>query len=166
MSLFPLCLLIATFLNALLAGFLFAFAVVVMPGIAKLDAKGFIRAFQVIDGIIQDSQPLFMFMLMWIGSALSLIAVAVLGFWNLAGISRGLLVALAIVHVLGIQLPTMTINIPLNNKLQSVDVEAVDELTLEQAREEFEPRWNRWNVTRTIVSCVLCSVLLVLLWRL
>ena len=44
-TLFLAALLLATLLCALVAGFLFAFAVVVMPGIATLDDTGFLRGF-------------------------------------------------------------------------------------------------------------------------
>jgi uncharacterized membrane protein len=37
----------------LVAGFLFAFAAVIMPGIRSLGDRAFIRAFQVIDRVIQ-----------------------------------------------------------------------------------------------------------------
>jgi hypothetical protein len=33
------------------------------------------------------------------------------------------------------------------------------------AREDFEPRWNRWNAIRTIVACSVSALLLVLLVR-
>jgi uncharacterized membrane protein len=49
-------LLLATLLCSLVTGFLFAFAVVVMLGIAALDDAGFLRAFQVIDRVIQNCQ--------------------------------------------------------------------------------------------------------------
>ena len=48
------------------AGVVFAFAVVVMPGIRTLPDADFLRAFQVIDRVIQDNQPLFL--LVWVGS--------------------------------------------------------------------------------------------------
>jgi uncharacterized membrane protein len=57
---FHLTLILATLLCSLVAGFLFAFAVVVMPGIARLDDASFLRAFQVIDRVIQNNHPLFM----------------------------------------------------------------------------------------------------------
>ena len=47
MTVFQVVLMMATFLCSLVAGFLFAFAAVVMPGIRSLDDGGFIRAFQV-----------------------------------------------------------------------------------------------------------------------
>ena len=53
---------IAVLLCSLTAGFLFAFAVVVMPGLKALDDAAYLRAFQLMDGVIQDRQPLFMAM--------------------------------------------------------------------------------------------------------
>ena len=82
MTLFHVALIVATFLCSLVAGFLFAFAVGVMPGIRSLDDGEFIRAFRAIDGVIQRNQPLFMFM--WVGSVLSLVAAALASVWTLA----------------------------------------------------------------------------------
>ena len=45
MSLFAITLLLSAFLCSLVAGFLFAYAIVIMPGIRVLDDKQFIRAF-------------------------------------------------------------------------------------------------------------------------
>ena len=53
MTLYQLLLMLAAFLCSLVAGFLFAFAAVIMPGIRSLDDAGFIRAFQVIDRVIR-----------------------------------------------------------------------------------------------------------------
>jgi uncharacterized membrane protein len=59
MEIFHIALILATFLCSLVAGFVFAFAFVVMPGIGTLNDREFIRAFQVIDRVIQDRQPIF-----------------------------------------------------------------------------------------------------------
>ena len=163
MNAFDVTLLIATFLCSLQAGFLFAFAVVVMPGIKKLDAGGFLHAFQVMDRVIQDNHPLFL--LVWIGSAISLLAAALLGFGQLDTPGRIIIVVAALLHVLVVQLPTISINIPLNNELQALDVEAMDDAAREAARAKFEPRWNRWNTIRTWVSYLVTMLLLILLFR-
>ena len=67
MEVFQVTLVVATLLCTLVAGFVFAFAVVVMPGIRSLGDGEFLRAFQVMDRVIQNNQPIFM--LAWIGSA-------------------------------------------------------------------------------------------------
>lgn len=160
---FHIVLVSATLLCSLVAGFLFAFAVVAMPGIGRLNDRSFIRAFQVIDGVIQDNQPFFMFV--WIGSAIAIVVAAVIGFSQIDGVDRALLIAAAVVYLLGVQLPTVRINIPLNNKIQAFDVEQKDDQELLAARSGFEAQWNRWNVFRTVVSIAIALSLHVLLLR-
>jgi uncharacterized membrane protein len=161
-TLFQALLMLATFLCSLVSGFLFAFAVVVMPGIRSLDDGGFIRVFQVIDRVIQNNQPLFMFV--WVGSVLSLIAAAVFGLWALGGADRLLLIAAALVYLLCVQLPTATINIPLNNALQKLDPSTMSETMRKRARADFEPRWNRWNAIRTACASLTSILMLMLLF--
>lgn len=151
---------IATLLCTLTAGFLFAFAVVVMPGIRQLEDAAFVRAFQVMDGIIQRNHPLFMFV--WVGSVLALAATLVLGILRFEGATRTLVMVAAVVYFLGLQMPTFAINIPMNNRIQAVDVETAGAGALRSARDAFEARWNRWNVIRTALA-VLASALLIAL---
>src|ERR687891_1319147 len=108
MTVFQAALISAAFLCSLVAGLLFAFAVVVMPGIRSLDDDGFIRAFQAIDRVIQRNQPLFI--IVWVGSVLTLVAAAVLGLGSLSGFDRVLIIVAALVYVLCVQLPTIAIN--------------------------------------------------------
>ncbi|EGF26357.1 integral-membrane protein [Rhodopirellula baltica WH47] len=119
--------------------------------------------FQVIDGVIQDNQPFFMFV--WIGSAIAIVVAAVIGFSQIDGADRTLLIAAAVVYLLGVQLLTVRINIPLNNKIQAIDVEQKDDQELLAARADFEAQWNRWNVFRTVVSIAIALSLHVLLLR-
>ena len=76
MNLLELALIVATLLCAVMAGFVFSFASVVMPGIGNLTDKEFIRAFQAIDGVIQAGNPVFG--LVWVGSVFALVAAAIL----------------------------------------------------------------------------------------
>jgi len=162
-TVFDAVLVLATFLCSLVAGFLFAFATVVMPGIRSLDDGGFIRAFQVIDRVIQNNQPLFVFV--WVGSVLALVAAAVVGLWALGGTDRLIVIVAALVYLLCVQLPTVTINIPLNNKIQKLDPGTMNEATRKRARDDFEPRWNRWNAARAACACLSSILLMLLLMR-
>lgn len=164
MGIFQIALIVATFLCSLVAGFLFAFALVVMPGIRSLNDQEFIRAFQVMDSVIQNNQPIFV--LVWVGSVVALLTSAVLGIGRLDGAGRLLIIFAALAYLLGVQLPTVTINIPLNNKLQTLDVGAMSETTLKAARTEFEPRWNLWNSIRTAFASLVSTLLIILLFRL
>ena len=153
MTILELVLIAAALLCALVAGFLFAFAVVVMPGIAKLDDAAFLRAFQAIDGVIQRGQPLFG--VVWLGSVVAVLAAAGLGASALAGVDLAMVIAALALWVLGVQVPTFTVNIPLNNRVQRLDI----------ARAEFEPRWNRWNAFRTACATLATVLFLLVLIR-
>ena len=164
MGIFQIALILATFLCSLVAGFLFAFALVVMPGIRSLNDREFIRAFQVMDRVIQNNQPIFV--LVWVGSVVALVTSAVLGIGQLDGAGRLLIIFAALTYLLGVQLPTVTINIPLNNKLQTLDVDAMNETTQKAARKDFEPRWNRWNSIRAAFASLASALLIILVFRL
>ena len=164
MTLFQAVLMLATLLCSLVAGFLLAFAVVVMPGIRNLDDANFIRTFQVIDRVIQDNQPLFV--LMWVGSVLAVLVAVALSFWTLTGIDRLLVIVAALVYVLGVQLPTGVVNIPLNNRIQTLDVTTMSDTARQHARAGFEPRWNRWNVIRAACAGAASVLLLLILLKL
>jgi len=164
MELFPLVVLVAVALCGLVAGFLFGFAVVAMPGLKNLSDREFIRAFQVMDRVIQDRQPLFM--LVWLGSVVALLAALVMGLLQPDGFTRGLLIAAAALYLLGVQVQTARVHIPLNNEIQTVDVEAIGEAEQKQARERFEARWNRSNQIRTAIALVTMLLLLLVLMRL
>ena len=163
MELLQIALILATFLVSLVSGFLFAFAVVVMAGIKKLEDGEFIRAFQTMDSIIQNNQPIFV--VVWLGSIVALIAAAALGVGHLDATGRWLLIVSTVAYLVGVQLPTFTINVPLNNRLQSLDVLTMDDAERKAARETFEGRWNLWNVVRTVVSCVVSLLLIGLVLR-
>ena len=164
MGIFQITLMLATFLCSLVAGFVFAFAVVVMPGIRTLNDREFIRAFQVMDRVIQNNQPIFL--LVWIGSVVAVVTSAGLGLGQLDGDERLLLILASLVYLLGVQLPTFTINIPLNNRLQTLDVDAMNETDQEDTRKDFEPLWNRWNSIRTAFASLASALLIILLFRL
>jgi uncharacterized membrane protein len=164
MRLFELTLIAATLLCALVAGFVFAFAAVVMPGIGTLDDRNFLRAFRAIDRVIQNNQPVFL--LVWIGSVVVLLASAVLGFEQLDGTGRVLMVAAVLAYLLGVQLPTVAINVPLNNTVQTLRIDGMDETALGAARQKFESRWISWNVVRTVLASLVSVLLLIVLLRL
>ena len=157
-------LLLSIMFCSLVAGLLFGFAIVVMPGIAKLTDKEYLLAFKHMDGIIQNNQPLFV--LVWAGSILSVMATLVLGMLNLSGSDVYLVFFASILYLFGVQLPTFRFNIPLNNSVQRLDVEGLEESGAALSRAGFEQPWNRWNQLRTVNAVGTVSILLSLLVRL
>ena len=92
-----------------------------------------------------------------------MIAAAALGIRQLDGIDLWLLVVAALIYLFGVQLPTMVINVPLNTKLQTLNVDTQSEKDQKLAREEFEPRWIKWNSIRTILSSLTAVLMIIML---
>lgn len=162
MELLHLTLLVSIIFCSLVAGLLFGFAIVVMPGIANLSDKEYLLAFKHMDEVIQNNQPLFV--LVWAGSILSVILTLALGIMNLDDEKLYLLIGAASVYLIGVQLPTFRFNIPLNNELQNLDIEELEETQAKSSRTKFETSWNRWNRIRTINAIVAVSMFLLLLY--
>lgn len=158
MEILKITLSLATLLCSLVAGFLFAFSIVVMKGIETLNDQSYLRAFKSMDRVIQDNQPIFI--LVWLGSIVVLAASALLSLWHLAGLDRVLVLAAFATYLIGVQLPTFAINVPLNNHLQAQDLDMMSESSLHETRARFEHRWTKWNYFRTVIA-IMTSVLLI-----
>ena len=145
-------LLISTLLCALVTGFVFTYAVIVMPGLAKLCDKEFIRAFQVADEVIQKNQPIFM--IAWIGSMISVIGTMIAAFVAPYSVETALVIVTGFVYLLGVQGLTVFVHLPLNKQIQGVNVADMDAGPLRERRMLFEARWIRFNRIRTLIALV------------
>ena len=154
-------LLVSTLLCTLVTGFVFTYAIVVMPGFGKLNDREFIQAFQATDGIIQDNQPLFM--LVWVGSIASVVATMVLSVIYLHGNERWVIILFGTLYIIGVQGITILVHLPLNNSLQGVKINEMDLESLQQLRSKFETRWNYFNNIRTGIACAVSVALMFLL---
>ncbi len=103
--------------------------------------------------------------MVWVGSVVALVISALLGFWWLNGDDRLLIIFASAIYLLGVQLPTVTINIPLNNQLQAQDLDTLTEPSLHETRNNFDPRWIRWNSIRTVFATLTSVLLIILLLR-
>ena len=89
---------------------------------------------------------------------------AILGFTQTQGLERVLLILATGLYLFGVQLPTITINIPLNNNLRFLDFTKLDETALIEARRAFEARWNRSNRFRTVLASLVAALFMLLLF--
>lgn len=164
MELFEAAVLVSTLLCALVAGLVLTFAIVVMPGIKDLGNLAYLKSFKAIDRVIQNNQPVFV--LVWVGSAVLLLASTVWGIWELHGLNRALLVVACVIFIFGVHVPTILINIPLNNRLQSNNLDTMSGMELQETAELFQSRWLPSNTFRTIIATITTILLLFLLCRL
>jgi uncharacterized membrane protein len=140
-------LVLSTLTCALATGFILTFAIVVMPGLANLNDRDFITAFQVTDGVIQRGQPVFN--LIWIGSVISIVCLMIAVTVG-SDQSDGRLTALVgAMYLLGVQGVTIAIHLPLNRHIQKLHIADLDAQALREERVRFEEKWNAYNTLRT-----------------
>ena len=145
----------------LVGGFIFTYAIIVMPGLSKLNDKDFIRAFQVTDAVIQSKQPLFMFT--WIGSIVAMLNTILVSLVSVGLSETWLILLIGVAYLLGVQGITITIHIPLNNHIQKVKIEGLNDETLANERLKFETRWIFFNYIRTSIAISVSVLMLILL---
>ncbi|MFK7967248.1 MAG: DUF1772 domain-containing protein, partial [Burkholderiaceae bacterium] len=138
MNMFQIGLIFSALLCALVAGLVFTFAIVVMPGLRTMADCEYLRAFKAMDRVIQDNQPIFM--LVWLGSVVAVLGTTVMGISRLDGLDRFLLITASAIYVFGVHLPTVLINVPINNQLQAQPLDALSEIELRSLTETYETR--------------------------
>ena len=161
MDLLDVSLIFSITLCSLVSGFIFTYAIIVMPGLSNLNDKEFIRAFQVTDAVIQNNQPIFMFT--WIGSIVSLLSTILTSIISFGLSETWLVVLFSVVYLLGVQGITIAIHIPLNNQIQKVLIEALNDEAITDERVKFERKWNFFNNIRTSISISVTLLLLIIL---
>ena len=125
MDMLDVTLIFSITLCSLVSGFILTYSIVVMPGLSNLNDKDFLRAFQVTDAIIQNNQPVFLFI--WIGSILAVLATILVSLVSIGFAEAWLIVVVAFVYLLGVQGITVAIHIPLNNHIQRIKIEDLND---------------------------------------
>lgn len=161
MDLLDISLIFSILSCSLVGGFIFMYAIIVMPGLSNLNDKDFIRAFQVTDTIIQNKQPLFM--LTWIGSVVALFITILVSLITVGLSESWLIVLISIAYLLGVQGITGAVHIPLNNHIQKVRIEELSDKVLADERLKFETKWNFYNNIRTVFTIFVSLFMLILL---
>ena len=91
-------------------------------------------------------------MLAWVGSIVSVVATMILGFIELHGIERWTVFAIVFICPIGVQRITIRVHLPLNNRLQRLEIDEMDPESLSKERNKFETRWNYFNNIRTLIA--------------
>ena len=150
MEILNISLFFSTLLCSLVTGFILTYAIVVMPGLSKLDDKEFIKAFQVTDGIIQNNQPIFI--LIWVGSIISVVSTIIISIFTLGILEAWKIIFVSLVYLIGVQAITIIIHLPLNRRIQKIDLNSTNLQSLNEERKNFETKWNYFNNIRTVVA--------------
>lgn len=140
----------AAVLNGLLAGLLFAFVCAVSPAYRRLSDEEFVHGFRAINEAIL--RPLFL--TVFFAAPVTALATAAVGTVNGTAVGGTAMVLLWVgaAGSLASFLITVTVNVPLNQRLDRTPVDSTADR--QAARETFESAWNRWNLVRTLASTI------------
>ena len=161
MEILNISLFFSTLLCSLVTGFILTYAIVVMPGLSKLDDKEFIKAFQVTDGIIQNNQPIFI--LIWVGSIISVVSTIIISIFTLGILEGWKIIFVSLVYLIGVQAITIIIHLPLNRRIQKIDINSTNLQSLNEERKNFETKWNYYNNIRTGIAVFVVLIFLLIL---
>ncbi|MBF6085055.1 DUF1772 domain-containing protein [Nocardia cyriacigeorgica] len=146
-------LVLATVATGLIAGVFYAYAISVMPALARMDDRALIQTMQKINVVIINPA----FMIGFIGTVGFTALAALL---HLGADRRMTLLWVAIGLVLNVIAFAVTIalNVPLNDQLMAAgDPAAIADPAA--VRAEFESAWVRWNIVRAVLHTLAFVVL-------
>ncbi|MBL8687885.1 MAG: DUF1772 domain-containing protein [Rhodospirillaceae bacterium] len=146
--------LLAALGSGLMAGVFFAFSSFVVRALGRLRPPAGIAAMQSINIVVIN--PLFLGVFLGTGAVcIALLVVALMRWGDPAAIW---LVAGSVLYVAGTIVVTMSFNVPLNEKLATLDPEGAAGAELWT---HYRSRWTAWNHVRTVapLAALACFVL-------
>lgn len=137
--------LVALMLGGAIFGFFYAWVCSTMWGLDRLPPATAIAAMQAMNASVRNVvfAPAF-----FATGPVMLIAAALA--WR-AGADRAALAlgAAGVIYIAGAMLPTLIVNVPMNEALAAADPASPDAAAIWGA---YSPRWQAWNVARTVAS--------------
>ena len=146
---------ITILLNALSTGFFFAWSVSVILGTKKVGDFTYLESMQSINKEILNPA----FFIVFFGSLIMLVMSASMRFNNKPVF--GLVLASAIIYLIGTFGITAFGNVPLNNELEALNITKLSILELKNFRTYYESAWNQYHNIRTISSIISFILLLI-----
>jgi uncharacterized membrane protein len=141
-------------LTGAIAGFFYAYTSSVMRGLDAVPAAQAIVAMQGINATVRN----WLFAPAFFGTPVAAVVTgALLGWLHRRG-AAGLMFLAAIIYIVGAVLPTLLVNVPMNETLATVTVPA-DPQAADHLWREYSAPWIWWNTLRTLFS--FASLLLV-----
>lgn len=142
--------LLAIVTTGLITGVFYTFSVAINPGLSALSDANYIAAMNSIIKVIQN--PAFFFS--FLGAAVFLPLAAYQYKDDSKSPKYKLLMMASLLYIVGGFGVTMGANIPLNDKLSTVNVQGASAAELASARDNYEGAWDKWHMVRTVASSV------------
>lgn len=137
---------ITVLLNALSAGFFFAWSVSVILGTKKVGDFTYLETMQNVNREILNP----VFFIVFFGSLITLVFNSILQYDQKPVF--GLVLAAAIIYLIGTFGVTAFGNVPLNDALNVTDISSLGVEELKQFRTHYEHHWNRYHNIRTVAG--------------
>jgi len=144
----------AILLTGLSAGLFYAWQVSVIPGTKRIQDSTYIETMQKINRAIIN--PLFMLIFL---RALLIQILIVFLYWD-NGMTFWSLLAATVLYGAGTVIVTGLGNVPLNDALDSLSLHELSEEKISRERQNYESRWNRLHLIRTVFSVISFMLLL------
>lgn len=141
-------------------GLFYSWVCSVMWGLDTVDPRVAIAAMQAMNEAIQNA----VFLPAFLGTPVVLAAAGWIA-WRRARPAGIAFVAAALVYLLGTLILTMAVNVPMNDALAQVPVPD-DQAAAAAIWNAFSPRWQAWNVARTVASGAALALAGWATWRL
>ncbi len=143
--------------TALMAGLFYAYSCSVNPGLSRLSDAAYLVAMQSINRAILNP----VFFIGFVGTAVLLPLSTWLQYGQPVSLRFQLLLCATVIYWVGVSGVTMLGNVPLNEALDSFNVQTASVEEIAAQRAAFESPWNQLNTIRTIAS-VLAIVLVII----
>lgn len=160
--LIKIILLITAVLTSLISGFFYAYSCSVNPGLARLTDTEYIRAMQSINRAVLNP----VFFASFFGT-LVLLPVSCWVWFMVQGLSYGflLLLAASTFYIVGVFGVTGLGNVPLNESLDKLNINAAAPQEISAHRTMFEAPWNRYHSFRTWANFISLGFILLAIIR-
>ena len=156
-----LILIVATLLTGLSAGLCFTWTNTVTTGLARLDDIGYLAAFQQMNRTILNPT----FFVVFLGPVFAIAGSAFLH-KNYATPVLWMIITAAIIYFVGVGLVTVFGNVPINEVLDSKDLNLINREDAHALRMQFENNWTRLHLIRTYASGIsFLLLILVCTWK-
>ncbi len=147
-------------LLGLSAGFFYSWEVSVIPGTSRVSNFSYLETMQQINRAILNPK----FFLIFFGSLIFLTLSSYLHYRGGVNSTFWLMLLATLTYLIGTFGVTAFGNVPLNDALDSINLEPLSATQLEDLRLSYERKWNRLHVIRTLFSMLSFSLALLALF--
>jgi uncharacterized membrane protein len=150
-------LIISTLFSGLMAGLFYAWSISVTPGLARVNDMNYLQAFQSMNRAILNP----VFFIVFMGLPVLLLLLSYLFYSSEISLQFVFVISTTVVYITGVMGVTIFGNIPLNNALESLNIQSMNHEQMTTFRLGFESKWNKLNIIRTICSSLSFLLLII-----